>query len=46
VHEALGTLHGDDASRVLATVLQQQQSVIDQLVDWRLGRDAYDAAHF
>ena len=33
VHEVLVTLHGDDARSILATVLQQQQGVINQLVD-------------
>ena len=45
VHEALGALHGDDAGRILPTVLQQQQGVINQLVGGRLGDDADDAAH-
>ena len=27
----------DDPGCILTTVLQQQQRVIDQLVDWRLG---------
>jgi hypothetical protein len=45
VHEALGALHRDDARGVLATVLQQQQSVIDQLVDRLFGDHADDAAH-
>ena len=34
-----------DASRILATVLEQQQTVIQQLIDWSLGNDAEDAAH-
>ncbi len=33
LHEALRPLHGDDAGRVLAAVLEQQQGVVDQLVD-------------
>jgi hypothetical protein len=41
----LRALHRDDAGRVLAAVLQQQQRVVDQLVDGRLGDDADDAAH-
>jgi hypothetical protein len=45
VHEALGALHRDDAGRVLAAVLQQQQRVVDQLVDGRLRYHADDAAH-
>ena len=35
----------DDAGGVLATVLQQQQRVVDQLVDRGLRDDADDAAH-
>ena len=45
VHETLGALHGDDAGRVLAAVLQQQQRVVDELVDGRSGNHADDAAH-
>ena len=45
LHEALGALHGDDAGRVLAAVLQQQQRVVDQLVDWRLRDHSDDSAH-
>ena len=35
----------DDAGRVLAAVLQQQQAVVEQLVDGRVRDDADDAAH-
>ena len=45
VHEAARALHRDDARGVLPAVLQQQQRVVDQLVDGRLGDDADDAAH-
>jgi hypothetical protein len=45
VHETLGALHGDDAGSVLPTVLQQQQSVVDQLIHGLFGNDTHDAAH-
>src|SRR5690606_36579641 len=36
---------GGDAGRVLATVLQEQQPVIQQLVDRAAGHDPEDSAH-
>jgi len=33
VHEALLTLHRDDACGILASVLQQQKRVVKELVD-------------
>jgi hypothetical protein len=34
VHEKAVVLGGGNACRVLATMLQYQQSVIEQLIDW------------
>ena len=45
VHVKLAPLLGDDASGILTPVLQQQQSVIDQLVDGGFADDADYAAH-
>jgi hypothetical protein len=45
VHEDLAALQGDDAGRVLAAMLQQQQRVVDQLVDRALADDPNDSAH-
>ncbi|MCY1166698.1 hypothetical protein D9M73_66470 [compost metagenome] len=51
-HHTLGLVHvklapelRDDARRVLATVLQQQQAVIDQLVNGCLANNADDSTH-
>jgi hypothetical protein len=38
-------LAGDDARRVLAAVLQEQQAVIEQLVNGRASDNAQNAAH-
>ena len=40
-----GAFARDDAGRVLAAVLQQQQPVVEQLVDRRVRDDADDSAH-
>jgi hypothetical protein len=45
VHEELAFLLGDDAGRVLAAVLQQQQRVVDQLVDWGVADNTDDSTH-
>ncbi len=45
VHVDLAALQRDDARRILAAMLQQQQRVIDQLVDRALADDADDSAH-
>jgi hypothetical protein len=45
VHEELALLLRDDASGVLAAVLQQQQGVVDQLVDGCVADNADDSAH-
>jgi hypothetical protein len=45
VHEELAVLLRDDAGRVLAAVLQQQQGVVDQLVDGRVADNADDSTH-
>jgi hypothetical protein len=49
VHEELATVRirsgRHDPRRILTAVLQQQQRVIDQLVDGRLGNHTNDAAH-
>ena len=49
VHEELASVCigacRHDTGCILTTVLQQQQRVIDQLVDWRLGNHSDDAAH-
>ena len=51
-HHAVGLVHVEvaavrrrDAGGVLTAMLQEQQTVIDQLVDRGLGNYAYDAAH-
>jgi hypothetical protein len=38
-------LAGDDARRVLAAVLQEEQPVVEQLVDGRASDDTQNAAH-
>jgi len=45
VHVQGGLLAGDDARRVLAAVLQEQQPVIEELVDGRASDDSEDPAH-
>jgi hypothetical protein len=45
VHEELALLLRHDAGCVLAAMLQQQQGVIDQLVDWGVADNADDSAH-
>ena len=45
VHEAAVVLHRNDARCILAAMLQQQQRVVDELVDGRIGDHADDAAH-
>jgi hypothetical protein len=56
LHHAAGLVHEelapvgpgagrDDAGCILTAVLQEQQRVIDQLVDWRLGDHTHNAAH-
>jgi hypothetical protein len=45
VHEELAVFLGHDASRILAAVLQEQQRVIDQLVDWGAADNADDSTH-
>ena len=45
VHEELALLLGDDAGRILAAVLQQQQGVIEQLIDRCRAGNAYDSTH-
>jgi hypothetical protein len=45
VHEELAFLLGHDTRSVLAAVLQQQQSVIDQLVHRRMADNAHYSAH-
>jgi hypothetical protein len=45
MHEELAVLLGDDARCVLATVLQEQQGVIDQLIDWRGTDHPDDSTH-
>src|SRR5471032_1013877 len=51
-HQAVGLVHGKhtavigrDPRRILAAVLQQQQSVVQQLIDRLMGNDADDATH-
>jgi len=45
VHVELAPLLRDDARRILAAVLQQQQAVIDELVDGGFADDADYPAH-
>jgi hypothetical protein len=45
VHVEIAAVRRRDAGCVLTAVLQEQQAVIDQLIDRRLGNYAYDAAH-
>src|SRR5205085_1505727 len=45
VHVEGLVLGGDDAGRILAAVLQQQQAIVEQLVHRPLGDYAYDSAH-
>src|SRR5439155_25216951 len=45
VHVEDGALARDDAGRVLAPVLQQQQAIVQQLVDRRMRDRTDDAAH-
>ena len=45
VHEKLVFLLRHDARCILAAVLQQQQSVINELVDWSVADNAYDSTH-
>mgnify|MGYP006269004527 CR=1 FL=1 len=45
VHEELAVLLGDDARRILPAVLQKQQSVINQLIDWRGTDHPDDSTH-
>ena len=45
VHVEGVVLAGDDARRVLAAVLQEQQPVVEQLVDGRASDDSEDPAH-
>src|ERR1700681_1454003 len=45
VHVKHRTLAGHDAGRVLTSVLQEQQAVIQDLVDRRMRNSADDSAH-
>jgi hypothetical protein len=45
MHEELAFLLRDDSRRVLAAMLQQQQGVVDQLVDWGVADNADDSTH-
>jgi hypothetical protein len=36
---------GDDARGILATVLQQQESVVNQLIDWGVTDNTNYSAH-
>ena len=45
VHVERVALGRDDARRVLAAVLQQQQPVVEELIDGRTGDDAENPAH-
>src|SRR5581483_3978873 len=45
VHVERVVLARDDAGGILATVLQEEQPVVEQLVDLRTGDDAEDPAH-
>ena len=45
VHVELGPRSGDDARRILPTVLQQKQRIVEKLVHGLLRDDADDAAH-
>jgi hypothetical protein len=45
VHEKLAIELRDNACRILATVLQQQKSVVYQLVDWGAADHADDSTH-
>ena len=45
VHEELALLLGDDAGRILAPVLQQQQGVIDQLINRGVADNTNDSTH-
>jgi hypothetical protein len=45
VHEKLAIKLRDDARSILASVLQQQQSVVDQLIDWCVTGNADDSTH-
>ena len=45
VHVELASLLGDNAGGILATVLQQQQAVVNQLVNRGFADDADYAAH-
>ena len=45
VHEKLAALLGNDTCGILATMLQQQQRVINQLIDWRSTDNTNDSTH-
>ena len=45
VHVKHGAFARDDAGRVLAAMLQQEQAVVQKLIDRRMGYGADDSAH-
>ena len=45
VHEKLAVLLRGNAGRILTPVLQEQQAVVDQLVNWGAADNANDSAH-
>ena len=45
VHEEFAVKLGDDARSVLASMLQEQQGVINQLIDRRVADNASDSTH-
>ena len=45
MHEKSIAVGGNDACGILPSVLQDQQTIVQQLVNWVFTNDTYDSAH-
>ena len=45
-HEELALMLGDDAGRILATMLEHRQRIVNPVIYGRASCDAYDSAHW
>ena len=45
MHKKCIAIRGDNACGILTTMLQHQQTIIQQLIDWIFTYNAYNSAH-